>query len=288
MRPQSVTAAPVPLAALPAVFPRPTVSRAIEAEGAADLRRRSLPAPLVVYLNLALWAHPSLGYTEVLDLLLTALPPRTRAGWRRATSTSITQARRRLGPAVMRRLFHDTAGGPREAAPGLVAVETAFAVPDSPDNRAAFGGPSVTRRPRVRVAALVCPLTCSIHAAVWSPWPATPRLAGGTDPRGRPVGAAVRSASGSLGVWWPGGSGEASGFRSRDAAGVIAEVWALLCLHQAAVALGGSVHSAAAGGPEGLDDDGAAGPAAVADQVGADGLAGAGLAGDVGDAGVGR
>jgi len=223
MRQRSVIlAGPFPLATLPQVFPRAMVHAAIAAEAAGERRRRSLPAPLVVYLNLALAALPDHGSEEVLAELLAALPARTRAGWRRASSTSITAARRRLGPAVMHRLFTQVAA---PATPAMTEAAITVPVPASADNRAAFT-PATPARPHLHVAALVCP-TGALHTATWTPCPGTPALAGDAEPLDLLPGAPV--------------------LRSRHAEGVIAEVWSALCLHQAAMALG---LSPCRGGPE--------------------------------------
>jgi hypothetical protein len=274
-----ILAEPFPLAALPQVFPRAMVRAAIDAEAAGERRRRSLPAPLVVYLNLALAALPNHGTEEALALLLAALPARTRAGWRRASSTSITAARRRLGPDVMHHLFAQVATPCATPA----AAATTLAVPESPDNRAAFT-PDLAARPHVHLTALTCPTTGALHAATWTPCRTaeTPPLAATAegspaglasvtaDPRdgqaaalvglpspeadslnGRP--AAPAPSPGLLAGWSPAEAGITCQagpaalplelwpgvpvLRSRHAEGVIAEVWSLLCLHQAAVAL---------------------------------------------------
>lgn len=134
-------------------FPPDLVDEVIEQAGVREQRRRALPARLMVYFTLALWLYVRCGYGLVMDKLTVGLAwcglsdqdvavPRTG---------SITKARQRLGPEVMRLLF-DRVAGPIGAvgAPGVwwrgwrvCSLDgTTLAVPDSPDNRAAFAKPS--------------------------------------------------------------------------------------------------------------------------------------------------
>lgn len=230
----SVTTGPPPIGLLAERFPPGLVAGVVAAEGAHELRRRRLPAPLMVYLNLALWLRPGLGYAAVLDELLAVLPPRCLIGARQATSTSIAAARVRLGPDVMRRLFAQfpdpvAAGGGRE----WVVAPIRVAVPASPDNRLAFGDTPLWLR------MLVCRASGFVGGATWTDrFPAgiiTPgdRLivdsrAGGGFLRGA-------AASGALVLTAAPRPVPLVEARSRGAEGVVAELWSLLCLRQARI-----------------------------------------------------
>jgi hypothetical protein len=67
---------------------------------------------LIVYLNLALWLFPDQGMGQCLRELAAGLPQLARepARWRNVASTSISAARERVGPGVMRQIFGHLAG----------------------------------------------------------------------------------------------------------------------------------------------------------------------------------
>ena len=107
----------------------------------------------MVYFTLALWLYVRCGYGLVMDKLAVGLAWCGLSDEDVATprTGSITKARQRLGPEVMRLLFDRTAG-PLGAAdtPGVwwrgwrvCSLDgTTLAVPDSPGNRAVFAKPS--------------------------------------------------------------------------------------------------------------------------------------------------
>jgi hypothetical protein len=161
------------------VFPPAVVRASIEVEGAGEQRKRLLPAALVAYVNLMLWLFPGHGYCDVLAETAKNVPVPVRNGAERATSTSISHARRRLGPQVMWRLFRHVAGAVANLrTPGafwrgrrVCAVDgTTVKARDSDDNAAAFGGPRSSPFPLVRLLALAECATRSIIEAVWSPY----------------------------------------------------------------------------------------------------------------------
>jgi hypothetical protein len=176
----------VAVGALTKTFPPELVDRVIAAADAREERRRLLPARLMVYFVLALWLFRgrNCGYGVVLGKLVESLYHRSRAQefldtgrldpdgwvdagqgrrWRPANVSSLSRARAKLGPDVVRLLFEQVAGpvGAPEAAGvyscGLRVVSMDGSSTDAPDtaaNRAVFGGPSNDKRdgafPQVR------------------------------------------------------------------------------------------------------------------------------------------
>jgi len=112
-------------------------------------RRRLMSLPLVARLVMAMTLLPHASYVEALAQLVGILPrlPWLHA-WRIPESTVVTAWRRRLGVAPMRALFARVAGHIVTAAePGALwhglwvctLDGCQVKVPDSPENRAAFG-----------------------------------------------------------------------------------------------------------------------------------------------------
>lgn len=150
-------------------FPPALVDEVIDQAGVREQRRRALPARLMVYFTLALWLYVRCGYGLVMDKLTVGLRWRglSDEDFTAPRTESITKARQRLGPEVMRLLFDRTAG-PIGAAdtPGVwwrgrrvCSLDgTTLAVPDSPDNQAASAQPGnrhdTTSYPLARVVAL--------------------------------------------------------------------------------------------------------------------------------------
>ena len=134
------------------VFPPALVDEVIDQAGVRERRRRLLPARLVVYFTLACWLFRGQGYDPVLRALVAGLRE-VGPGWGNWTvprTASISKARDRLGPEVMRVLFGRVAGPVgRPGRPGvfwrglrLTALDdTTLDVADSTDNAAAFGRP---------------------------------------------------------------------------------------------------------------------------------------------------
>jgi hypothetical protein len=175
----------VSVGALTRTFPPELVDRVVATTDTRELRRRLLPARLVVYFVLALWLFrgPNCGYGRVMVKLVDALYHRRRgeqllggvldpdgwveAGdgrrWRPPNISSLSRARTRLGADPLHMLFDEVAGpvGAPDAAGvfccGLRVVSmdgSTTDVPDSKANAEYFGRPSNATRdgafPQVR------------------------------------------------------------------------------------------------------------------------------------------
>ncbi len=178
----------VSLGVLVTAVPRDAVDEAIAACGAGARRSDGkLPPHVVAYLTMALCLFGDDDYTEVAARVTGALDRWGcwDASWTPPTSSAITQARKRLGPAVFREIFERVAGpaggesGPMAGllATGrargawlrdwrLVAVDGFEAdLPDSEANAAEFGyagtGESRSAFPKARVVTLT---ECGTHA----------------------------------------------------------------------------------------------------------------------------
>src|ERR1017187_151091 len=138
---------------------------AVDAEGVREKKRRALPAVLIVYLNLALWVFPDQGMRACLRELAPGMPQLVAglAGWRNVASTSVSEARQRVGPGVMWRVFSHRdrqVGGPgargrawRER--GVWAWDgTEVKVPDGDVSAGFFAGPKSSPFPGLRVVGL--------------------------------------------------------------------------------------------------------------------------------------
>jgi hypothetical protein len=145
----------VAIGVLTSVFPPALVDEVIETAQARELRKRSLPARLMVYFTLALWLFAGSGYDAVIRNLVEGLAW-TRTGWgqwRVPSTGSLTKARARLGARPLELLFRRVAGPVgTEAAAGvfwrglrLVSVDgTSLETPDSTANTERFGHPTST------------------------------------------------------------------------------------------------------------------------------------------------
>lgn len=137
-------------------FPREQVDRVLEQTGRTQIRTRLLPARVVLYFVLTLCMFPELNYERVAELLSQGM----RWGLGRPTAcpsptaAALSQARLRLGPEPLRALFAETGAavlaGARDGAEGsglrVLALDFArFAVPDSEENLARFGGACADR-----------------------------------------------------------------------------------------------------------------------------------------------
>jgi Insertion element 4 transposase N-terminal/Transposase DDE domain len=143
----------VAIGVLTSVFPPALVDEVIDAAGARERRRRSLPARLTVYFTLALWLFMGCGYDAVLRNLVDGLAWAQGGwgGWRVPSTGSITKARARLGPEPLRLLFERAAGpvgtggmaGVFWRGLRLLSLDgTSLEVPDSVANGVAFGRPT--------------------------------------------------------------------------------------------------------------------------------------------------
>ncbi|XGP77316.1 transposase domain-containing protein [Actinokineospora auranticolor] len=132
-------------------FPPEEVDAAIDAAGAREQRSRALPARTMVYFTLALWLFGGAGYDAVLARLTAGMRwAGVATGTRSAPSTgSITKARKRLGPEVMRRLFQRRAAADRVDTARWRGMRVctldggAVDIPDTAANLAAFAHPTV-------------------------------------------------------------------------------------------------------------------------------------------------
>jgi hypothetical protein len=195
----------VSVGALTRTFPPDLVDRVVATTDARELRRRLLPARLVVYFVLALWLFrgPNCGYGRVMVKLVDALYHRRRgqqllegvldphgwvqAGdgrrWRPPNISSLARARTRLGADPLHMLFDEVAGpvGAADAAGvfccGLRVVSmdgSTTDVPDTLENHAHFGRPSNATRagafPQVRWLAAAESGTGALVGATLGPY----------------------------------------------------------------------------------------------------------------------
>src|SRR5690349_8200126 len=121
------------------------IDEALTATGAATVRRRRLPAEQVVWLVLGMGIYRNKPITEIVAELDLALPGRRGP---RAASSSVAQARERLGSEPIRWLFERCAelwahaSARRHAWRGLAVYGvdgTTLRLPDSDANREHFG-----------------------------------------------------------------------------------------------------------------------------------------------------
>jgi hypothetical protein len=175
----------VTVGALTKTFPPGLVDEVVEATDTREVRRRLLPARLVVYFVLALWLFRgrNCGYGRVLSRLVDGLYHRRRgrqlldgcldpdgwvdagAGrrWRPPAGSSLGRARARLGSDPLRMLFEAVAGPVgADGVPGVFCGElrvisldgSTSDLPDTRENAEHFGRPSNATRegafPQVR------------------------------------------------------------------------------------------------------------------------------------------
>jgi hypothetical protein len=161
------------------MYPPWLVDEVVARCGRTEIRRRLLPARLVVYFLLAMALFSPAPYLEVMRQLSEGLRWAGLWGtWQPPSKAAIFRARARLGTEPMAELFHRQAGVlGTPAMPGvfwngwrLMAIDgTRFDVADSEANAAAFGRPGTGRGegtgsyPQVQVIALV---ECGTHAVI--------------------------------------------------------------------------------------------------------------------------
>ncbi len=151
-------------------FPVEKVHQVLRETRRASLRQRDLPAHVVVYYVIALALYMRSSYREVLRCLLEGvqwlLDP--SATVKVAGKSAITQARRRLGPQPLRRLYQTLVGPiaePRTRGAWyrqwrLVSLDgSTLDVADTKANQQAFGRPGVSRGesafPKIRFVTLL-------------------------------------------------------------------------------------------------------------------------------------
>ena len=195
----------ISVGALTRTFPAELVDAVVEATGTREVRRRLLPARLVVYFVLALWLFRgrNCGYGQVMVKLADGLYHRRRgedllagqldpdgwvdagAGrrWRPPNISSLSRARGKLGADPLRMLFEQVAGpvGADGAAGvfccGLRVISVDGSVtdlPDTPENAAFFDRPSNATRdgafPQVRWVAAAESGTGALTGAAFGPY----------------------------------------------------------------------------------------------------------------------
>jgi hypothetical protein len=168
----------IAIGVLTRAIPPELVDEVVAASDTGEVRKRLLPARVVVYFVLAMCLFSGQGYEEVARLLTQGLAwaRRWRGRWEVPSTAAISRARARLGAEPLRLLFERVCVPlATEATVGafwrgwhLVAVDgTTLDVPDTPSNVEAFGRPGSSRGearsafPQVRMAALA---ECGTHA----------------------------------------------------------------------------------------------------------------------------
>lgn len=161
------------------VFPPGLVDEVVLEVGCKELRRRSLPARVVVYFVVGLALFAAESYREVFVQLTSGLSwgKRWRESWVVPSASALFQARVRLGVEPLRLLFRRVAEplaslstpGAWVAGRRLVAIDgTCFDVPDTADNDVFFGRPGTAKGersafPQVRMVGLI---ECGTHAII--------------------------------------------------------------------------------------------------------------------------
>jgi Insertion element 4 transposase N-terminal/Transposase DDE domain len=157
------------------------IEEALEATGAATIRRRRLPAEQVVWLVLGMALYRGWSISRVVSHLHLALPGESGRG---VVPSAPVQARARLGDEAMRWLFercaqtwaHQSADRYRYRGLALYGVDgTTVRTLDSADNRAHFGGQSSGDRgdsgyPQARVVTLMALRSHLLAAARFAPY----------------------------------------------------------------------------------------------------------------------
>lgn len=151
-------------------FPLSKVHQVLAETGKASQRERELPAHVVVYYVIAMALFMNASCREVLRCLLEGVRwlSDARGALKVTTKSGISQARSRLGSAVMQRLYEETVEpiatvqtkGAWFRGWRLVSLDgSTFDVADDPALEAAFSRPGVGRGegafPQVRLVALV-------------------------------------------------------------------------------------------------------------------------------------
>ena len=168
----------VAIGVLTRTIPPELVDEVVALTDTGEVRKRLLPARVVVYFVLAMCLFSGQGYEEVARLLTEGLAwaRRWRGRWEVPSTAAISRARARLGAEPLRVLFArvcrplatEETRGAFYRSWRVVAVDgTTFDVPDTPSNVEAFGRPGSSRGegkgafPQIRVAALA---ECGTHA----------------------------------------------------------------------------------------------------------------------------
>ncbi len=195
-----VTPDQVSVGVLVSSIPRDVIDVAVAARGVGAKRSGGkLPAHVVAYLTMGLCLFPDDDYTEVATKVTGSL---SRFGcwdasWKVPTSSGISQARQRVGSAVMADVFEGVAQAVATSSTRgawlrrwrLLAIDGFDAdLPDSTENVAEFGyagsGDNRSAFPKVRVVALAeCGTHVFVAAEVDAYWVGEKTLAGRLYPR---------------------------------------------------------------------------------------------------------
>jgi len=172
----------VTLGVLTTTVPASLIDAVLSDTGRGSIRQRALPARLVVYYVMALALYAQASYGEVLRCLLEGIRWLRLGGAELAlaTKSSITKARRRLGPAPLAELYRRVARPLAEPGlPGgfyrglrLVSLDgTTLDLPDTPELETRFGRPSASHGksafPQIRLLALAETGTHAVSAAAF-------------------------------------------------------------------------------------------------------------------------
>lgn len=172
------------LAALAAVVPASLIQEALRETGSEGQRVRKLPPTVVVWLVVGMGLFRRQSIPGVLRRIRESLGNSLRWGPAEIPhSTSMTQARDRLGWETVRLLFRKLADllGTRHASASLwrglpvYALDgTSFKTADSEENEAAFGRPGASRGksgfPQLRAVMLMGAWTHLVAEVVLGPW----------------------------------------------------------------------------------------------------------------------
>ena len=160
----------ISLGVLATTFPLPQVEAVLASHKKTSRRQRDLPAHVVVYYVIALALFMQVSYREVLRCLLEGLAwlRGPRAGVKITGKSGISQARTRLGWAVLRQLHDEVVkpvAGPNTRGAWyrrwrLVSLDgSTLEVADEQENVQAFGRPAASRGssayPQMRFVSLV-------------------------------------------------------------------------------------------------------------------------------------
>jgi len=161
------------------------IDQALNETGTASIRRRKLSAPMIVWLVIGMALFRDRSIQEVVSHLGLVLPSQKNkrpAADKTVAPSAIPQGRYRVGAAPIEALFDRTAETWATAAANehrwrglaLYGVDgTTLRVPDTDDNREAFGLPGTSRGqsgyPQVRLVALKALRSHLISAAAFGP-----------------------------------------------------------------------------------------------------------------------
>lgn len=169
-------------------FPMAVVQRILEETNRVSRRERDLPAQVVVYYVIALALYMQVSYREVLRCLLEGMRwlADPDATFQPASASAISQARSRLGPEPMERLYEDVVGPiATSETPGawyrqrrLVTLDgTTMDLSDTEANETHFGRPASSRGvnatgafPQLRLLGLVETGTHVVFGAAIGPY----------------------------------------------------------------------------------------------------------------------